>query len=62
MPDETNKRGRPARDSVMDTYKSSLVMTVVLRDRLISYCQKHGREMSEVIRSAVDDYLSKRGE
>lgn len=62
MSEEKAKRGRPARDITMDTHKSSLVMSVRLRERLSSYCEKHGREVSEVIRSAIDDYLNARGE
>ena len=49
------------RRSLPETRPFNMRMTHILMDRLQAYADKSGRDMSEIIRGAIDDYLTSKG-
>ena len=58
---EEETSGANGRRAFFDSRKLSVNMSTILYDRLSDYSMKSGREMAEIVRSAVDDFLDQRG-
>lgn len=58
---EEPSTGANGRRAFFESKKLSVNMSTILYDRLSNYSMKSGREMAEIIRAAIDDFLDQRG-